>query len=121
MEGYVYILTNPAMPGLVKVGLTENIKARLASLYTSGVPAPFNVEFTAHVKDMESVESMIHSSLSQFRYNKSREFFSTSASYAIEVAKLIVEDIRNQERDEYFDRFYSVWDCPIEHDELKFP
>ncbi len=36
----VYVLSNAAMPGLVKIGMTasEDAEARLAQLYTTGVP-----------------------------------------------------------------------------------
>jgi len=39
----VYLLTNPAMPGLIKIGRTtrKDIKARMRELYTTGVPLPF--------------------------------------------------------------------------------
>ena len=41
----VYVLTNPAMPGLVKIGRTagEDAGARIAQLYTTGVPVPFTL------------------------------------------------------------------------------
>ena len=41
--GWVYVLTNPAMPGLVKIGLTSrNPQVRAAELtQATGVPAPF--------------------------------------------------------------------------------
>ncbi len=36
----VYVLTNPAMPGLVKIGKTnqKDIEERMKQLYTTGVP-----------------------------------------------------------------------------------
>lgn len=42
-NGIVYVLTNPAMPGLTKIGMTtqEEIGPRLSQLYTTGVPLPF--------------------------------------------------------------------------------
>ena len=41
--GIVYLLTNPVMPGLVKIGMTtqEDIDKRMKELYTTGVPVPF--------------------------------------------------------------------------------
>jgi len=40
--GIVYLLTNPVMPGLVKIGMTtqEDIDKRMKELYTTGVPVP---------------------------------------------------------------------------------
>ena len=38
--GIVYLLTNPYMPGLVKIGMTkqEDLEKRMKELYTTGVP-----------------------------------------------------------------------------------
>ena len=38
--GIVYLLTNPVMPGLVKIGMTtqEDIDKRMKELYTTGIP-----------------------------------------------------------------------------------
>ena len=49
--GYVYILSNPVMPGLVKIGMTEreNLDARLKELYSTGVPVPFVCEYACQV------------------------------------------------------------------------
>lgn len=44
--GTVYVLTNPAMPGLVKIGKTaRDDNTRIAELYITGVPVPFNIDF----------------------------------------------------------------------------
>ena len=31
-KGFIYVLTNTSMPGIVKIGLTKNIKNRLTNL-----------------------------------------------------------------------------------------
>ena len=42
MEGSVYVLTNPAMPNMVKIGKkTRNLELRLADLSSTGVPLPY--------------------------------------------------------------------------------
>lgn len=44
-EGYVYILTNPSMPGVVKVGKTTGaVEARCRALQGTGVPCAFDAE-----------------------------------------------------------------------------
>ena len=43
MPNIVYVLTNPAMPGIVKIGMTEreDVQRRMTELYSTGVPLPF--------------------------------------------------------------------------------
>ena len=42
-EGIVYLLTNPSMPSLVKIGMTtrNEVHVRMGELYSTGVPLPF--------------------------------------------------------------------------------
>jgi T5orf172 domain len=51
----VYVLTNPAMPGLVKIGKTyaDDVGVRLGQLYTTGVPLPFDLAFACKVAEHE--------------------------------------------------------------------
>ena len=50
--GIVYLLTNPVMPGLVKIGMTtqEGIDKRMKELYTTGVPVRLSVNLRARSK-----------------------------------------------------------------------
>ena len=61
--GIVYVLTNSAMPGLTKIGMTtqEGVTSRLNQLYTTGVPVPFECDYACQVKDCEKVEAALHS------------------------------------------------------------
>lgn len=54
-QGIVYILINPAIPNLIKIGMTtaEDVKSRMAQLYTTGVPLPFECVYAARVSDHE--------------------------------------------------------------------
>lgn len=106
------------MPGLVKIGLTENIPKRLKSLYTTGVPIEFEVKYSRKVHDMAFIEDSIHKFLSDYRYNKSREFFKIDLVDAIAVSSKITEDEEMKVRDRYFDKFNSIWDCPIDNEGL---
>lgn len=56
-SGIVYVLTNPAMPGLVKIGQTKRDKmdARLKELYGTGVPLPFECQYACRVTAAECV------------------------------------------------------------------
>lgn len=89
--GWVYVLTNPAMPGLVKIGLTSrNPQARAAELTrATGVPAPFVIAWCRAVSDCAYVEAAVHRMLSGKRVSGRREFFrceAKTARQAIEAA-----------------------------------
>ena len=72
----VYILTNEAMPGYIKIGRTETeVGQRMSSLDTTGVPLPFQCYFAARVEDYAAVEKMLHLAFGDFRVRNSREFF----------------------------------------------
>lgn len=76
MKGYVYVLSNPSMPGIYKVGRSKNGgRARASDLYTTGVPTPFEVETEILVSDSDHTEIAVHEKLRELRVNDSREFF----------------------------------------------
>jgi hypothetical protein len=89
----VYILTNQAMPGLIKIGRAEDITARLKSLYTSGVPLPFECFYAARVKDAMMAEKNLHIAFSVHRLNENREFFRLDPNHA--AAALELAEIEN--------------------------
>lgn len=75
--GFVYVLSNPAMPGIYKVGMTTRSPSqRAAELSNStGVPAEFSIVYYAEVADPAAVESAVHDRLAGYRVNPCREFF----------------------------------------------
>ncbi|MDR1910121.1 MAG: GIY-YIG nuclease family protein, partial [Spirochaetaceae bacterium] len=69
-HGIVYVLTNPAMPGLVKIGKTTNeIQNRLNDLNTTGVPFPFDCLYACEVDDCGLVETSLHKKGHNPRHN----------------------------------------------------
>lgn len=98
-NGIVYVLTNPAMPGLTKIGMTtqEGIALRLNQLYTTGVPLPFECVFACQVKDCDKVEKAFHFAFGNVRVNPKREFFRVEPERVIEVLRLLsVQDVTPQ-------------------------
>lgn len=80
-EGIVYCLSNAAMPGILKVGITgSTAEERAKQLSTTGVPLPFKVEFAMKVADNKSAETTLHKLLEQYteRISSRREFFRVS-------------------------------------------
>ena len=76
VSGLIYVLTNVCMPNLVKMGMTRNHPLNRASeLYTTGVPAPFALEFAIWVEDPLEVEKEVHDHFEHCRQSNHREFF----------------------------------------------
>ena len=95
----VYILTNPAMPGLIKIGKTTQleVKDRMRQLYSTGVPVPFDCAYACKVKDATAVEKTIHYSFGITRINPNREFFKIEPDKIIAILKLLeIEEVTAQ-------------------------
>lgn len=77
MDQIVYILTNEAMPGYVKIGITGDLQARIKQLSSTSVPVPFECFYAKKVKDARFVENRLQATFSQDRVDSgaSREFF----------------------------------------------
>lgn len=85
MAGFVYVLSNESMPGLVKIGsTTEHPQKRASQLRTTGVPTPFKVEFAVWVEDHIESEQLAHERLQDDRCVENREFFRIDVFEAIE-------------------------------------
>ena len=87
----VYVLANPAMPGLVKIGRTsqDDTATRLSQLYTTGVPVPFELKFACRVQNPDEVESALHTAFGPQRINPKREFFRIDPEQAIAILRLL--------------------------------
>jgi hypothetical protein len=86
----VYILTNPAMPGLVKIGCTDRtIEDRLRELTASaGVPLPFECFLAVEVSDPWPLEKAFHQAFGDRRINARREFFEIAPDRPAAILKL---------------------------------
>lgn len=83
MEGIIYILINQAMPGFIKIGMTEsNLAARIRSLNNTSVPLEFECFYAARVADCVKVESLLHDAFADHRPNPRREFFTIAPERA---------------------------------------
>lgn len=86
MKGFVYILSNPSMPGIVKIGMTtRTVEGRAYELYQTGVPTPFKVEHSVLSPDCVTLEREVHGMLPDLRVGDGREFFRCSPSQAIDI------------------------------------
>jgi hypothetical protein len=91
--GYIYVLTNPLMPDVVKIGFTErSVGERAVELSAgTGVALPFDIIASFPVREPASVEKQIHEMLAHRRVSAKREFFSITASEAIKEIRKFME------------------------------
>ena len=90
MPEIVYLLTNPTIPDLVKIGRTTDLEARLRQLSThSGVPVPFECFFACEVQDSVKVERALHDAFGDHRINPKREFFRLNPDRAVAILELV--------------------------------
>lgn len=109
MTEIVYLLTNPTIPGLVKIGRASNLEQRMRSLSShTGVPVPFECFYACRVEDARKVEQSLHEAFGDHRVNPKREFFRISPTRIQAILKLfevreetpsteIVEDAEERE------------------------
>ena len=75
MSGWVYIITNQAMPGVVKVGFTDRHPSDRTDdfnrqHYRAAIPFRFVVAYAARVKDPRWLERETHKELGEYRVTK---------------------------------------------------
>ena len=96
-SGIIYVLTNPAMPDIVKIGKTTDIEQRIKDLSRpTGVPLPFDCVRAVKVDNMNQAETALHRAFGPNRVNPNprKEFFKIEPEQAIAILELIgTEDV----------------------------
>lgn len=90
MNEIIYVLTNEAMPGYVKVGRTStSLEQRIRELNAStSIPLPFTAFYACIVKDAQFVEHQLHDAFDDNRVNPRREFFNIAPERVVAALKL---------------------------------
>lgn len=90
MNEIIYVLTNEAMPGYVKVGRTStSLEQRIRELNSStSIPLPFTAFYACSVKDARFVEHQLHDAFDGNRVNPRREFFYIAPERVVAALKL---------------------------------
>ncbi|GGA65207.1 GIY-YIG nuclease family protein [Ornithinibacillus halotolerans] len=87
--GWVYVLYNPSMPSLVKIGYsTRDPKLRANELSKhAGVPTKFILVYKEKFDDCKKAEEIIHQKLVErgLRVSENREFFRMTVEEAVRV------------------------------------
>lgn len=90
--GYLYVTSTPAMPNLVKLGVTRRLQPlrRIQELSSASVPFAFVCHGLVFSDDAFSLETNIHEHFDSRRVNKEnrhKEFFEISPQEAIDVLR----------------------------------
>ena len=101
--GCVYILENPAMPDLIKIGYTMATAQKRADELSraTGVPMPFEVVIDFAQLELEQckkIEREMHRELNEFRVNPKREFFKYSTDDASQLLKILHSSVLKESR-----------------------
>lgn len=81
------------MPGIIKIGKTENsVSQRMSELFNTSVPLPFECYYAARVNDNATVEKSFHKAFEDFRVNSSREFFKMDPYKAKIILQLLAQE-----------------------------
>ena len=82
--GWVYVVTNKALPGLVKIGFTtrRDVNKRLREFDQAGLPYPYELAYKVWVAEPQKLEKRVHQFLTIQRENK--EWFRCSVERATE-------------------------------------
>lgn len=106
--GIVYILTNDAMPGIIKIGITEStIEDRIKSLDNTSLPLPFRFYFAIEAKRFKEIEKLAHNAFSDHRIRDNREFFRIDPERAV-AALRIAGDKELKQKNEMIDESGTV-------------
>lgn len=95
--GFVYLLINASMPGMVKIGrTTRDPENRIEELSkATGVPTPFILVYKEFFSDCINAESVIHEMLEDkgYRLSPNREFFTVPIPNAISIIQNTSENL----------------------------
>ena len=76
LAGYVYVISNPLFPSLVKIGYTsKSPEERIEQLDSTGLPEKFVEHYRIKARDARSLEKKLHKHFESHRYSENREFF----------------------------------------------
>lgn len=87
-KGYIYIMTNPSLTNMVKIGYAKDVETRRKQLSTTALPTEYEVyatyETSGNLED-KKLHKMIDNLNPDLRIAKNREFFIMTPEDAYEL------------------------------------
>lgn len=97
-RGIIYILTNDAMPGFIKIGRTDKtVEQRMKQLDKTGCPLPFRCHFAVRIDDYEENEANAHKIFAGSRVRSNREFFRVAPEDAVALLEVLAKGFNGEE------------------------
>lgn len=91
-KGYIYVFTNPALTGMVKIGFASDVERRRKELSTTALPYDYEVyatyETNGNLED-KKLHKLIDNLNPDLRVSKNREFFVMTPEEAYELLEAI--------------------------------
>ena len=91
-NGYIYIMTNPALNGMVKIGYAADVETRRQQLSTTALPYEYEIyatyETSGNLED-KKLHKLIDNLNPDLRVSKNREFFVLEPEDAYELLESI--------------------------------
>lgn len=91
-KGYIYIMTNPALTGMVKIGYATDVEARRQQLSTTALPYDYEIYATYETPgklEDKKLHKLIDNLNPDLRVSKNREFFVMAPEDAYELLESI--------------------------------
>ena len=88
-DGHVYIITNPAWPDWVKIGMAVDAEDRLNGYQTSSPMRYYQLEYSVKVNDRRKSESKAHKLCKKIGVDNKGEWFNMS----VDTAKSVLERV----------------------------
>lgn len=87
--GYLYIISSPSLPDMVKIGVTRRLNPaiRVKELSSSSLPFPFELNAYCFNNNAFELETNMHSHFNAYRVSPNREFFYITVEQAVDVLK----------------------------------
>ena len=102
-SGYVYLLINQSMEGIVKIGkTTRDPQNRVNELSNAtGIPTPFTLIYKQFFNNCSDAEKAIHTNLGHYRVANNREFFKIAVYEAIDIIQNTSDRVKKIEEQVY--------------------
>ncbi len=89
IEGDVYIITNPAWKGWIKVGMAIDSTDRCKQYQTSSPFRDYKLNFKKYFEDRRTAEQLVHKKLKNICKDNNGEWFKVSISEAKQIIQAI--------------------------------